>query len=375
MKLKNRLKTPLKKAERKAGKPVAQLTLDQDKWLQGAVSGFLSDGSVHGAWVEGPWKLDALERDLGDYLLRSSATHRVPDLDKPGAKEDLEKHYVFGLTGDCFIYVHKNWLRVFSRIPKEAEDIAEGLKVCYRARPEKEDPCFFLIKQTSCGIESEEIALTETEAQTEEQLTLFYGSGFVKWHEAFLEKFSSRETGISIFEGPPGTGKTSYIRELMRLLKDSHQFYFLPSSNLEALKNPEFIDFWSGERRRALTKNLVVILEDAESALVPRNEDNRKQVSVLLNITDGILGEFLKLQIIATVNCGINEIDQALLRPGRLVARRHFGKLKEADARKLAEANGKSLAEGEAFSLADILGSEDGLEEGSAPQRRMGFEA
>ncbi|NJK91991.1 MAG: AAA family ATPase [Blastochloris sp.] len=186
-----------------------------------------------------------------------------------------------------------------------------------------------------------------------------------------MERFCTRETGISIFEGPPGTGKTTYIRELMRLLKDSHRFYFLPSSNLDALKNPELIDFWSGERRRALSKNLVVILEDAESALVPRHEDNRKQVSVLLNITDGILGEFLKLQIIATVNCGIHEIDQALLRPGRLVARRHFGHLSPEQAGKLAESQGKCLKEGQHLSLADILAENDELDEDNIQPRRM----
>ncbi|NJK91993.1 MAG: hypothetical protein HC904_09315 [Blastochloris sp.] len=70
MKVKNRLKSSAStsgKPQKMAG-AVAHLTLDQDKWLQGALSGFLTQGSVHGAWMEGPWRLDALERDLSDCL-------------------------------------------------------------------------------------------------------------------------------------------------------------------------------------------------------------------------------------------------------------------------------------------------------------------
>jgi SpoVK/Ycf46/Vps4 family AAA+-type ATPase len=102
---------------------------------------------------------------------------------------------------------------------------------------------------------------------------------------------------------------------------------------------------------------MVVILEDAESALMPRHSDNRQEVSLLLNITDGILGEFLRLQVICTINCPLKELDQALLRPGRLMAHHYFGPLNAERARALAGKLGKPLPEAAApeFTLAEIF--------------------
>jgi hypothetical protein len=87
--------------------------------------------------------------------------------------------------------------------------------------------------------------------------------------------------------------------------------------------------------------------------------------------TDGILGEFLRLQILCTLNCNIHEIDPALLRPGRLVARRHFGRLEPADAQKLASAIGREIQQDNALTLAEILCGPGELF--PAPRRRIGF--
>jgi len=46
-----------------------------------------------------------------------------------------------------------------------------------------------------------------------------------------------------------------------------------------------------------------------------RGSDNREQVSALLNLSDGMLADFLRLQIICTINCSAADIDPALLRP------------------------------------------------------------
>jgi hypothetical protein len=39
--------------------------------------------------------------------------------------------------------------------------------------------------------------------------------------------------------------------------------------------------------------------------------------STLLNLTEGILGDFLSIQIICTVSCKASDLDPALMRPGR----------------------------------------------------------
>jgi glucose-1-phosphate thymidylyltransferase short form len=65
-------------------------------------------------------------------------------------------------------------------------------------------------------------------------------------------------------------------------------------------------------------KNSVFVIEDAEELITSREEVRNSNLSMLLNLTDGLLGESLGIQIIATFNTDVKNIDKALLRKGRL---------------------------------------------------------
>ena len=86
-----------------------------------------------------------------------------------------------------------------------------------------------------------------------------------------------------------------------------------------------------------------------------RGSDNRDYVSALLNLSDGMLGDFLSLHIICTINCRVLDIDQALLRPGRLICHRKFERLKAEQADRLAAHLGRSLPLKEDYSLAEVF--------------------
>jgi ATP-dependent 26S proteasome regulatory subunit len=82
----------------------------------------------------------------------------------------------------------------------------------------------------------------------------------------------------------------------------------------------------------------VLLIEDAEPLLAKRQEGVRIQgVTNLLNMTDGLLNDMLKLQIICTFNVDLRKLDSALLRPGRLLARKEFKALSVLDANLLAQ--------------------------------------
>jgi len=136
------------------------------------------------------------------------------------------------------------------------------------------------------------------------------------------------------------------------------------------LSKPNFIGFWADERRFFPDKKLTVILEDADAVLMTRGSDNRDEVSALLNLSDGMLGDFLSLQIICTINCPISDIDQALLRPGRLITHRKFERLDPDQASKLAAHLGRSLPEKDDYSLAEVF---TGEEQTTVSRTRMGF--
>ena len=72
-----------------------------------------------------------------------------------------------------------------------------------------------------------------------------------------------------------------------------------------------------------------------------------------------MFSDFLRLQIICTINCRAADIDQALLRPGRLTCHRVFSRLDYAQASRLAESFGRKLPVVRDYSLAEIFAGQE----------------
>jgi ATP-dependent 26S proteasome regulatory subunit len=72
---------------------------------------------------------------------------------------------------------------------------------------------------------------------------------------------------------------------------------------------------------------MVLILEDADEVLAPRENGNLSAISGVLNIGDGIVGSTLDIRIVATTNAKETQLDPAVKRPGRLNVFAHVGKL------------------------------------------------
>ena len=160
---------------------------------------------------------------------------------------------------------------------------------------------------------------------------------------------------LSIFDGSPGTGKTYLIRALLSDLPDL-KFLILPSNMVSSLSGPDILsslidasgdnysnqpasidDFLIGKpsndnQMERVKMPLVLIIEDADSCLSSRGSDNIGAISVLLNLTDGIIGNLLDLRIIATTNIELTDIDPAILRQGRLSQRVEVGMVNSIQA-------------------------------------------
>ena len=60
-------------------------------------------------------------------------------------------------------------------------------------------------------------------------LGLHYGDEFAKLHDQLLNSLQQRNSaGITLLHGPPGTGKTYYIRYLINEIKGKELIYIPP---------------------------------------------------------------------------------------------------------------------------------------------------
>jgi SpoVK/Ycf46/Vps4 family AAA+-type ATPase len=176
-----------------------------------------------------------------------------------------------------------------------------------------------------------------------------YNNNFLEMSEQIIEGLNSRnKTNLVILSGDPGTGKTTYIRYLTSHLKKN--IIFIPPDMVDSITDPGFIPF--------LMKNndSILIIEDAEPALEKRGSGGRSSaVSNVLNLTDGLLSDCLKISIVATFNTGTKNIDEALTRKGRLLMNYKFEKLCIEKSIKLLEKLGhKDVKVIKPMTLADI---------------------
>jgi len=208
-------------------------------------------------------------------------------------------------------------------------------------------------------------------------LTLNYGSKFPETDKTIQERLTNNKSGLFMFHGLPGTGKTTYIKYLAS--KVDRDFIYIPTTMVETFtSDPNCLSVLIQK------PNSVIILEDAEKAIMKRHGDgmDSSAVSSLLNLSDGIMSDILKTSVILTYNCPKNEIDSALRRKGRLQVDYEFTALNIADSKKLAKSlkYSKKTIDGitNPMSVADIYNLEKDVDLNEEkinddPERVIGF--
>ena len=199
-------------------------------------------------------------------------------------------------------------------------------------------------------------------------LALNYGEDFLAVHENVMESLRFKKSGLYLFNGPPGTGKSSYIKHLLSE-KLERKLAYIPVSMTGQLVSPELVPLLMDN------KDIILVIEDAEKALISRDtSENAAIVSTILNLTDGFIGDAMNVSIIATFNTDKEKIDAALLRKGRLRVSHEFKLLSIDEARKLAKTLGKDPTQiTEPTALADIYNIDDETGYKEPEQRRVGF--
>ena len=179
------------------------------------------------------------------------------------------------------------------------------------------------------------------------------------------ETLSEKKPSMFIFYGEPGTGKTSLIKNLICEL--NREFFIIPSNMAYMLTDPSFISFLTSS-----ISDSVLVIEDAEKILESRNNNgnNNSAVSTILNMSDGIVSDFLNISVIFTFN-NISDIDEALLRGGRLTFKKEFFRLDENKSKKLCQKYNKEFLN-KPMTLSEIFSGKT-TEKINSQKNKIGF--
>ena len=197
-----------------------------------------------------------------------------------------------------------------------------------------------------------------------------YNDSFQEENKLILESLKEGGTSLCLFHGDPGCGKTHYIRYLIaELCKENKKVIYFPNEHIHFLSDPSFLHFFKDHKKS------IIVIEDAEEILTSRELTlSNRGISNLLNLTDGLMGDFLELKFVCTFNTAIDKIDKALLRKGRITTNYKFEKLSVEKSNKLLEKLGKNHTTSDPMTLAEIYNLEQ-KDNSEKKERKIGFGA
>ncbi len=327
------------------------------------------EGNCHLYSIHDSLDLRQIINEMKDQVVRSSLiskSHGCQDSSNEGLQ------LLIRLEETVFVHLSFWKLTVYSDNQEKSADYAKNLYIRF-SKPKHHLPGFLLLSSSFGGIDAERIELDSPVILDSNDLEVHYGREFVEWEKRYVARLSERRYGITLFQGPTGCGKTTFIKHLISTLQNNHRFFFIPVASFDMITSSDMTEFWLREQRRFPSFKRVIILEDCEKLFADRSNGSGDRFSNILNLSDGLLGEFQKVQILCTSNIALNELDDALKRPGRLIAHRKFDRMKPAQAQRLAKEKGLKLQQQEDYSLAEIYYGEDDLLD-SLSERKIGFD-
>lgn len=261
-----------------------------------------------------------------------------------------------------------NELKFFCRLCCENSEAEKWKNFLQKYIVEKNYSSFNFLSKKSYGLGLQSVQLKNTNIDLEKN----YGVDLKNKHDKFLSHLKQKNTnGLFLFHGKPGTGKTTYIKHLCCLT--NKKTIFVPNGLTSYIDDPDFVQLLFKHR------NCIILIEDAEKCIETRDENSSNlSISTILNLTDGILGEALGANVIITFNTDRDNIDNALLRKGRLKGEHSFDLLSIEKAKDLACFLGleDKIEINNPMSLADIYAYKDqktDLLKEEEEKRSMGF--
>jgi SpoVK/Ycf46/Vps4 family AAA+-type ATPase len=154
-----------------------------------------------------------------------------------------------------------------------------------------------------------------------------YSSKNIEDYDYVINDLKSKQPSgrVIILEGVPGCGKSTLIRGILMDIQEG-MFVIIPPNMVSSMGGPELLPLLLKNRETFGRKGpTILILEDADQCLAPRQHTDISSISTILNLGDGIFGSLFDIRIIATTNAKSTDIDKAITRDGRLSKRMSLG--------------------------------------------------
>ena len=179
----------------------------------------------------------------------------------------------------------------------------------------------------------------------------------------YYDRYLESNANILLLIGPPGTGKTTFIRGLLAH-SNSSAIVTYDAAILE--KDYLFARFIEDETG-------VMVLEDSDNFLKARSDGNT-MMHRFLNVGDGLVTTKGKKLIFSTNLPSIRDIDPALIRPGRCFDIVSFDSLKQKEAEALAKKIGVKLdGKRESWTIAEVFNKQIEQSTNKTVGSKMGF--
>lgn len=156
--------------------------------------------------------------------------------------------------------------------------------------------------------------------------------------QKYYQAFADSRAQILVLYGSPGTGKTTFIRDMICELGMNS----IISYDLKVITSDmTFVKYLSDKNFDA------IIIEDADELLTAERGDYNKIISKILNVSDGLI-KLPKKKLILTTNLEkLNDLDPAIIRPGRCFDVMEFRPFTNPEYTKVADEMGLVLTDEE----------------------------
>jgi hypothetical protein len=184
----------------------------------------------------------------------------------------------------------------------------------------------------------------------------------------YYDRFMDSSANILLLIGPPGTGKTTFIRGLLAHRNCSA----IVTYDAQILEKDGFF------ARFIEDDSSVMVLEDSDAFLKSRSDGNT-MMHRFLNVGDGLVTTKGKKMVFSTNLPSIRDIDSALIRPGRCFDIVTFAPLEVDEAQDLAGKLNVELPvrprgkETDKYSIAEVFHAQQTNAETVATNRKVGF--